>query len=105
MNNNKYLRIARYIVSLVKTSNQHEDDSDIPDATDSAVLVDKVPHMLTEIGKAIRYIDEHEEEFSALIKSHSIVRAVYILLKQGGFDLQSFHKRGVLRHIINAFIT
>lgn len=107
----KYLRVARHILNLAKTASEQDDD--LPDlstdvmeiSSDPAKMESKMPDdLLDEVSRAIKYITDNDTRFGDLCKQTSTVRAVYIMLKQGGFDLQKFHRERLLRHIIGLFI-
>jgi hypothetical protein len=60
--------------------------------------------MLNTAEFAIKFICDRDEEFGALVKRTSTIRAVYIMLTSGGFDLKLMHSNGSLRQVLNAMI-
>lgn len=60
--------------------------------------------MLNTAEFAIKFICERDEEFGALVKRTSMVRAVYIMLTDGGFDMKLMHKNGELRQVLNTIL-
>lgn len=54
---------------------------------------------------AMQFISQNEAALLALQKANnSIVRTIYLVLRNGGFDLQELHSNGALRMIVAAFI-
>lgn len=60
--------------------------------------------MLNTAPFAIAYICDHDEEFGALVKKTSIIRATYLMLTWGGFNLPLLHKTGQLRLVLDALV-
>lgn len=53
---------------------------------------------------AMDFICRNEHAMCTLQKEHTIVRTIYLVLRNGGFDLQELHRNGALRMIVEAFI-
>lgn len=56
------------------------------------------------VKSAIRYICDRDVSLAEKMQKDGLTRAVYGMLKDGGFDVGNLHKSGKMRQILEIFM-